>query len=536
MHNPSLPDPIAAGCGFLLPEAGPARRGIGIIAVPLVVLAAWAGPSEAGAPRGGASACYLTGGGALEICRSADEAEGVYAVPPPCHFVHDVQIMRLKDTGPPGPLQVIYRAEPPRQGSRPSGGRGEEACRTDLRATDPAAGGAVRIGRQIETLATMLPPTDPRFWSEGLKGDGAARAEQPRRRSRATRQARRESRRAAREARQGDKQADRMTFRAQASAPEDDPSGNAMMVAGRDWAGDPYYAILATATEPSGEGRRRVLVQARTYDFQSLDLRVEADPGTEWRPFGAPAAEGQGRRRGRARAAAMKPAPVLDDTGKPIVGNCAAPDFEARGLTGSISVVDRVYHYFYTDVLPADCDAPRNRRRMALYLRTSRDPLAERTWSAPVTLIEGLPAETEMRVAKARGMDRWAVAYSCSRPVTVSGGPVADICLHYTADLSPGSLTALTLYAEPVAAGHSTAYLGLRSGGDALGRFTRDGFGWMTDRYGNLDAPTIYPDKGGFLTWLDRRAPRIDGSDASSLYGRPVYWATWTVRPRAAAP
>ncbi|WP_284210136.1 hypothetical protein [Methylorubrum aminovorans] len=43
-----------------------------------------------------------------------------------------------------------------------------------------------------------------------------------------------------------------MTFRAQALTPEDDPSGNAMMVAGRDWAGDPYYAILATATEPSG--------------------------------------------------------------------------------------------------------------------------------------------------------------------------------------------------------------------------------------------------------------------------------------------
>ena len=110
-----------------------------------------------------------------------------------------------------------------------------------------------------------------------------------------------EARRAAREAGQGDTSQEKMTFRAQAPAPEDDPSGNAMMVAGRDWAGDPYYAILATATEPSGEGRRRVLVQARTYDFQGLDLRVEADPGTEWRPFGAPPAEERGRRRGRGR-------------------------------------------------------------------------------------------------------------------------------------------------------------------------------------------------------------------------------------------
>ncbi|BAU91289.1 hypothetical protein MPPM_2684 [Methylorubrum populi] len=515
-----------------MPAARSGSSAAAIAGPVLAVLAALAGPSQAGPTRGG-NACYLTGGGALEICRSDDEAEGVYAVPPPCRFVHDVQILRLKETGAPGPLQVIYRAEPPRGGGR----RGEDACPSDLRATDPAAGGAVRIGRQIETLATILPPTDPRFWSEGLKGSGSTRAEQPRRRSRASRQARREARRAAREARQGDRQAEKMTFRPQAPTPEDDPSGNAMMVAGRDWAGDPYYAILATATEPSGEGRRRVLVQARTYDFQSLDLRVEADPGTEWRPFGAPAPEEKGRRRGRGRsAAAAKPAPVLDDTGKPIVGNCVAPDFEARGLTGSISAVDRVYHYFYTDVVPADCEAPRSKRRMALYLRTSRDPLAERTWSAPVTLIESLPAETEIRVAKARGMDRWALAYTCSRPVTVSGGPVADICLHYTSDLSPGSITALALYAEPVAAGHSTAFLGLRSGGDALGRFTRDGFGWMTDRYGNLDAPAIYPDKGGFLTWLDRRAPRIDGGDASSLYGRPVFWATWTVRPRAAQP
>ncbi len=509
-----------------------ARRALSarIFATALVPLAAGlliepSGVSAAPA-RGGAS-CYVTGGGALEICRSADEAEGVYAVPPPCRYVHDVQILRLKETGPPGPLQVIYRAEPPRR----SGRRGEESCPNDLRATDPGAGGAVRIGRQVEGLALTLPPTDPRFWSEGLKGAAPTEAAGPRRRSRASRRARREARREAREA-GGDA---KMTFRAQAPVPEDDASGNAMMVSGRDWAGDPYYAIFATATEPAGEGRRRVLVQARTYDFQGLDLRVTADPGTEWKPFGASPAEAPRRVRSR-NAAPPTPARVLDETGRPIVGNCAAPGFEVRGLTGSISVVDRLYHYVYTDVLPSDCEEPRGKRRMGLYLRTSRDPLAERTWSAPVTLIEGLPAETEIRVAKARGMDRWAVAFSCSRPVTAAGGPVADICLHYTADLSPGSVSALTLYAEPVAAGHSTAYLGLRSGGDALGRFTRDGFGWMTDRYGNLDAPAIYPDKGGLLTWLDRRAPRIDGSEASSLYGRPVYWATWTVRPRAATP
>jgi hypothetical protein len=485
-----------------------------------------AGPAGA-APKGSA-ACYATGGGALEICRSDDEAEGVYALPPACRFVHDVQILRLKDAGPPGPLQVIYRGEPPRKEGR----RGEDACPADLQADDPAAGGSVRIGRQVEALATVLPQADPRFVGAAVEGAAPAQARQkPRRNSRESRRARREARREAREAREQGK----MTFKPRPAVNEGDASGSAMMVAGRDWAGDPYYAILTTATEPVEGGHRRVLVQARTYDFQGLDLRVEAEPGTAWMPFGGPpqAEEGRGRRRGGRRADAMpKPAPVLDETGKAITGHCAAPGFEARGLSGSISMVDRTYHYFYTDVLPADCGAPVGKRRMGLYLRTSRDPLAERTWSAPATLLEGLPADTLVRVAKARGMDRWAVAYSCSRPVTVSGGPIADICLHYTADLSPGSISALTLFSDPVAAGHSTAYLGLRSGGDALGRVTRDGFGWMTDRYGNLETPGLYPDKGGFLTWLDRRAPRADGGDASSLYGRPVFWATWSVRAR----
>jgi hypothetical protein len=52
----------------------------------------------------------------------------------------------------------------------------------------------------------------------------------------------------------------------------------------------------------------------------------------------------------------------------------------------------------------------------------------------------------------------------------------------------------------------------------------------MTDAQGNLDTPAIYPGKAGLLTWLDRLAPTASGRDASTLYGRPVYWATWTVR------
>ncbi len=129
----------------------------------------------AGAAPKGAAACYTTGGGTLEICRSDDEAEGVYALPPACRFVHDVQILRLKDSGAPGPLQVIYRGEPPRKESR----RGEDGCPADLQADDPAAGGSVRIGRQVEALATVLPLADPRFAAAAEAGTPAQARRNP---------------------------------------------------------------------------------------------------------------------------------------------------------------------------------------------------------------------------------------------------------------------------------------------------------------------------------------------------------------------
>ncbi len=223
---------------------------------------------------------------------------------------------------------------------------------------------------------------------------------------------------------------------------------------------------------------------------------------------------------------------VLDEAGKAITGNCSASGFDARGLIGSISVVDQTYHYFYTDVLPSDCGEPPLKRRMGLYLRTSQDVTAEKGWSAPRLVVETLPPDTLIRVAQARGMQRWALAYSCFRPATAQGGPVADICLHYTRDLSVESITVLPFWAEPASAVRSPSYLGLRAGGDSAGRYGREGFYWMTDRYGNLDVPAIYPGKGGLVTWLDRRAPRTDGSEGSTLYGRPVFWSTWTVQTR----
>lgn len=473
---------------------------------PILALALGAGLSTSPAlAQSDASSCYATGGGALEICRSVGEPEGVFFAPSSCAFARGVQILRLKTRMAPGPLQVIYHGEPRRE----TGRRGE-ACPTDLRATDPGLGGTLRSGRQSDQLATTMPPADYRFWAAQ-----AAQATPPRRQ-------RRRRGRAAREE-------NRQEIRAAAAAEEGSGARDPMAVAGRDWAGDESYALFMIATEATAQGRRHVLIQGRTYDFERVEVRARQDGATdaEWVPFG----EEGGRRRSR-RSEPPVLAPVLDETGRPIVGNCVAPGFETRGLVGSISVVDQVYHYFYADVLPEDCGAPPAKRRTGLYLRTSRDVGADRAWSAAKLVLDGLPPDTQLRVAKARGMDRWAVGYSCLRPASAAGGPVADLCLHYTADLSVGAISGLGLFSEPVEARRSTAYLGLRSGGDGGGRYGRDGFFWMTDRYGNLDTPAIYPGKGGVLTWFDRLAPRSDGSEGSALYGRPVYWSTWTVRPR----
>lgn len=438
-----------------------------------------------------APTCYRTGGGTLEICRDGAEAEGVFYAPGPCAFARSVQIIRLATSEKPGPLQVVYHGETP----LPEG-RGRKPCES-RRAVDPGDSGAVRAGRAAEQLATLMPPNEARLWEEV----------QPRERPRPTR---------------GRREREPVTA---APAPEESIGPrNPIVVAGRDWAGEEYFHVFLIARAGEGANARRVQIQARTYDFESFDIRSRTPDGygVAWTPFTS----------GRSRASAA-PTPVLDETGRPIVGNCSGDGAEAQGLSGSISVVDRTYHYFYTDVLPEDCREPVALRRTALYLRTAKDLNAPRVWSAPRALIQDLPAGSFVRIAKAKGMERWVVSYTCRRPANAPGGPVPDICVQYTADLSLDAIGQLKLYADPVSAQRSPAYLGLRSGGDGSGRYGRAAHYWMTDRYGNLDTPNTFSLKGGFLTWLDRLAPRADGSDTSSLYGRPVYWGTWTVRPIA---
>lgn len=466
-------------------------------------------PAEARAAEASAPSCYVTGGGGLEICRDGAEAEGVLIAPAPCAFVRGVQILRLPRAEAPGPLQMIFQGQSP-LASR----RRDEPC-PERRATDSRDGGSLRTGRSPEALATTLPPSADRFWvdlpEERARGRGWSEP----------------------------------LPTAEGIGPRDP-----IAVSGRDWAGEAYsYVFLlgqervnvggAPDPEPAGRWRgrrkserdeaadqpadirRRVQIAARTLDFQTFEIRTRSPDGygLAWTPF-TPGGRGT----------PPTPAPVADEAGKPIASSCPAPAFETHGLAGSISIVDRTYHYVYTDVLPEDCGLAPEKRRTALYLRTSKDLSAAKVWSAAKKLAGPLPPGSIVRVARAKGMQRWAVSYTCQRPANAPGGPVADICLQYTPDMNLDGIGALTLYADPVEAGRSPAYLGLRSGGDGTGRYDRSAHFWMTDAQGNLDTPAIYPGKAGLLTWLDRLAPTASGRDASTLYGRPVYWATWTVR------
>ncbi|MGU3536566.1 hypothetical protein [Methylobacterium sp. A54F] len=436
----------------------------------------------------------------------------MFFTPRPCEFARTVQLLRLGSAQPPGPIQVIYQGEAPI--AAPRGRRQAEDC-PPRRATDPGDGGAVRTARLPEQLSVTMPPSAPRLWEAERTPPQAAGRQAAR-----TRRGRKEPPPAPPEP------------QAEGVAPR-----NPIAVAGRDWAGDPYTYVFLLAVAGGDTGNRRVQILARTYDFEHYEIRSRGAEGygIAWAPFGeAPDAEDDRRRRkGRESKAPENPSPtaVLDEAGRPLIGNCPGAAGATQGLSGSISVVDQTYHYFYTDVMPEDCNEAPLKQRTALYLRTSRDLSAERVWSLPRTIAEPLPPGIFVRVGKAKGMDRWVVSYTCNRPANAPGGPISDLCLQYTTDLSVGAIAGLTWYAEPRAAMRSPTYLGLRAGGDGGGRYGRAAHYWMTDRYGNLDTPGLYSVKAGFLTWLDRTAPRVDGTTISNLYGRPIYWATWSVRP-----
>lgn len=233
--------------------------------------------------EGSVPACFRTGGGTLEICRDGSEAEGVLWAPPPCAFARGVQILRLGSGSTAGPLQVIYHGETP-LGDR----RGRETCEA-RRATDPMDSGAVQSGRNLEQLATTMPPAEPRLWEAQAEPGKPPRSRRAR--------------------------------RGRDAAPDPEPdtefgvaARNPIVVVGRDWAGEAYYHVFLISTVGAGDAARRVQIQARTYDFARFDIRGRAPEGesVRWMPFSP-----EGR-----RAAESGPAAVLDEAGKPVLGQC----------------------------------------------------------------------------------------------------------------------------------------------------------------------------------------------------------------------
>ncbi|GJD33721.1 hypothetical protein [Methylobacterium aerolatum] len=522
----------ATRCATPLPGAAPRRRcpapwplpRAGLAGLAALLAVGVGGPAAARPGSDGlAPSCFRTGGGTLEICRDGSGAEGVLAAPRACAFVRGAQLLHLARSNPPGSVVSVY------QGESPVSGRGREDACPERRATDSRDGGTLRTGRNPEQLAMILAEAEARFGISLPERRPEGRGRRGRR--------------------------DVPEAAGAAVVREGIGPRSPIAISGRDWAGEAYFYVFMLGQEaapstvpgpavapqpeepsrrrrsrrreepPAEEGlRRRIQIEARTLDFVSFEIRTRAEDGNgfAWTPVGG---EGRGRRR-----EPLVPAPVMDEGGQPLASACAAAPFDTAGLDGSISVVDRTYHYVYTDVLPEDCGLPPERRRMGLYLRTSKDLAAERVWSAPRRLGGVLPPGSLVRAARARDAQSWAVAYTCYRPANAPGGPVADICLQYTADLDPAGIGSLTLFSEPVEAARSNTYLGLSSGGDGAGRFDRSSHFWMTDAFGNLDVPASYAGRSGVLTWVDRLAPGPGGGTGSRIYGRPAYWATWTAR------
>lgn len=280
--------------------------------------------------------------------------------------------------------------------------------------------------------------------------------------------------------------------------------GNPMTVAGPP--GDPYYYTLYLETygqdatySPTSSGCencRNYLLMSRTTDFQTYQVWSYLPTGGEgW----------------QTESATTYPVPVTDSAGNVIDTNNAG---DTEGLIGSISYVNGLYYYFYTDDVPGGATGDEQ-----LYYRTTPNIAVDGSWSpAQAVSTETLPT-TELRVAKAYGQNRWVVLYNCYRQDTDGN---QDLCMQYTQNLNvvgAGGLSSLTLFGSVTSsnAGESVEYLGLGSGASDFG--SPD---WVTDPYGNL--PATDPE----VLWTDMvnsTTPTIQ------VYGAPVYWATVQVYP-----
>jgi hypothetical protein len=298
--------------------------------------------------------------------------------------------------------------------------------------------------------------------------------------------------------------------------------GNPMVVQGCRWANDDHFYMFFLGVESDGfrgEAWRNVLLEARTLDFIHFELLEDNGAGSSiWAPF---------------RGDSAMPTPVKAIDGQVIQSNQPAYRAPAQtvhgppagsitttGLIGSVVEYEHFYYYFYTDQDPA------NPARNHLYVRTATDLSTNGAWSAPKSITD-TPPMVLVRVAKAVGMDRWAVLYNCLRS---SAEAVSDICLQYTGNMKitgPGSIGDLLLLDGSKRMGSSPFALGLRGGklsrpGEATFKAQHD---ILTDREGALVLPEAarrHTALGGLLTWMDM-------PPSFMVFGAPTYWAEWDV-------
>lgn len=436
------------------------------------------------AQSGPAERCYTTGGGTLQVCRSAIEPEGVFFSPPRCELAYNVQPMRLPD----GKVYTIYHSEPRKI---------ESTC--DAALTDKIQiGDSLRGGFQPDALGLSMSPVHPYvLWSSTddppstlysrLKESGAS-------------------------------------YLSQLGGP-----ANPMLVAGRHAAGDNYYYMhfVMAVNAPAGNSPNEVqhfLGVARSLDLVNWDLRTHVNGVPTWVNFNN-ISDPTTRRANE----------VTDSQGQLIAGRCASTTGASQGLIGSISYVGARYYYVYTDISAGqDCNAASP--EMTLYVREAADITQVGSWGPAQVVKSGLPYGTIVRAAKAQGYDKWALAYNCYSNTGPGQTVIQDLCLQYTDTLTmlgTQGVAGLTFFDDPPSTAYprSQYHLGIRIGGNSNGP-AREQHDWMTDRDGNLASPAAYQTQGGMLTFADKTA-RLTDDDRSigEPYGVPVYWTTWQVRP-----
>ncbi|MHB9037252.1 MAG: FG-GAP repeat domain-containing protein, partial [Armatimonadota bacterium] len=287
-------------------------------------------------------------------------------------------------------------------------------------------------------------------------------------------------------------------------------TGNPMVVRGRP--GDNYvYAFFIAYSDDnldrSGPDFRHFLCQARTLNYQDWELKATVGGVDTWKPFNSTVPT-EWRRAARVR----------DANGNVIAGRFGTElGGDSQGLIGSMCYVNGLFYYFYTDV---DTDG-----KTYLFYRTAMDiGSLQPDWSAAVKVTGELMHGTLIRVAKAHGMDKWAVLYNGYK--RANGVLKQDLFLQYTQDLSvigPGGISSLTFFdsINQFGQGISDYFLGMSSG---VGSFAQHS--WMTDEYGNLTVPSQEAQdytRGGLITWMD-----IVGG-YNWAYGAKVYRAGWSI-------